>query len=247
MAGAIYGHATFFATSARDAAAVRVAAVAEPVAVARSSVAIERDRAGVRGDLADARAVKCSGPVTCGRKSARIERLSARLYSLEVESRQAAKDSDARTAAQNAREAAAVDPVGLGYAGTGIGLAVTLESVACLLWFLTFSRPTKIEPAPIEIPPATATATATRDPLRPVIPQPQYSRGFPPPPAPRTEIRAKSVAPKRDVSEDVEKVRAAIVRQELEKATVNAVRQFLGCSQRQALEVNKQFHQGEVA
>lgn len=156
MASTICGHAQFFLQSMQHAGAVRVAAVARPVISGRTAVEVAKDQAQAQTHLArDLSAVsKCEK--TCARLKSDIANQRGLLAVYAAESKQA-QANEAQMARYEARtDAALVDPVSqalvaIGLSETqatlaqGMGAALSLELVACLLWFVGIGQKAAIK------------------------------------------------------------------------------------------------------
>ncbi|WP_199544183.1 hypothetical protein [Paraburkholderia kururiensis] len=180
LATACYGHAVFFVLAQQHAGEQRAATVAvAPVADShRSLTAVMADRAAVVRQLAWIDAQHCSRD--CTARAARHATLAARLEALDAEAgdvrrRQAADD---RVVAQ--RDALLADPVTSRLAAllgtttarvdllSGLTFAAVLEGVACLLWWLALSSPSRPAPLPGVVA-AVAPVAGVTDAMNPAV------------------------------------------------------------------------------
>lgn len=160
LATACYGHAVFFVFAQQHAGELRAATVAvSPVTTpARSLTAVMADRAAVVRQLAWIDAQRCSRD--CTARAARHATVTARLEALDAEAGDVRRShaADDRVVAQ--RDALLADPVTSRLAAllgtttarvdllSGLAFAAVLEGVACLLWWLALSSPSRPAPLP---------------------------------------------------------------------------------------------------
>ncbi|HDR9506883.1 hypothetical protein C5615_09625 [Burkholderia cepacia] len=240
MAATCYGHATFYVFAASHAGDERASHVtAAAVTAYRDPVTIARDRAAVKGRLAQAHAEQCRR--TCPELQARRARLAGEIQALDVERDMAARDSAARDRVTVKRDAAGRDPIAaaLGCSPLLIGMlfAVVLEGVACLCWTLALS----VDRVTVE-PMIAAAAERHIERITPSMPATTVT--------PRAEVTAKPAgteeaanpAPPPAPDAALERTRAAVEANQL-RATVIEIRRFLGCSQSRAAAIAKQLKQ----
>ncbi|WEY37718.1 hypothetical protein [Paraburkholderia sp. SUR17] len=160
LATACYGHAVFFVLAQQHAGEQRATTVAvTPVTTpARNLTAVMADRAAVVRQLAWIDAQRCSRD--CTARAARHATLAARLDALDAEAGDVRRSqaADDRVVAQ--RDALLADPVTSRLAAllgtttarvdllSGLAFAAVLEGVACLLWWLALSPPSRPAPLP---------------------------------------------------------------------------------------------------
>lgn len=237
-----YSHAVFFIEAQQHAGAVRAAAVAPAATVTlpagRDLTAIAEDQAKTTADLAAAKAERCEK--NCSGLRVRRASLAAQLDALNTEAaeakrREALQDQqtalDDRTEAE--QDAQRADPVTGRLAAvlhvptarldllSGMAFALTLEGVACILWFLAFSpapRPAT-EPRPAAVTANHAPVVAA-EPIPDTEPAPEFDDSETPPEFGRLarEIAGGRIRP-----------------------TVADIRKFLKCSQAKALALRRMF------
>ncbi|MFM0488312.1 hypothetical protein [Paraburkholderia graminis] len=227
-AATAYGHGVFFLFAQQHAGAVRQASV--PVAsvpVHRALPAVMEERADVVASLATANARRCVA--NCAKLQIRRTSLAARLDALDAEAAQVRRYQAIEESNVAHRDSAHDDPVTSRLVAVigatqakldllaGLMVAVVLECVACLLWWLAL-MPTEHKPRIANrrkaAPPVTATPLLT-------TPAPTY--------VPETESEVTKL--KREIE-------AGVV-----KPTVVSIRQHLACSQAKAAALRKQVIQ----
>ncbi|WP_186136259.1 hypothetical protein [Burkholderia gladioli] len=263
LATACYGHAVFFVLAQQHAGEQRAATVAvAPVADShRSLTAVMADRAVMVRQIAWIDAQRCSRD--CTARAARHATLAARLEALDAEAgdvrRQQAADD--RVVAQ--RDALLADPVTsrlaalLGIATarvdlfSGLAFAAVLEGVACLLWWLALSPPSRPAPLPgvvaavVQVGGVTdargAAVTAVADSHVSVtassgtVPESRDARHEAATHS-RDDPAADAAVSGDDVSRLADDIAAGRVR-----PTVADIRRHLGCSQSRAIALRRQL------
>lgn len=266
LATACYGHAVFFVFAQLHAGEQRAATVAVvPVATsARSLTVVMADRAAVVRQLAWIDTQRCSRD--CTARAARHATLAARLEALDAETgdvrRQQAADD--RVVAQ--RDALLADPVTSRLAAllgtttarvdlfSGLAFAAVLEGVACLLWWLALSPPSRPAPLPGVVAAVATVASVTDTTDRAVAAVAENHVGVKASREAVAESRAEvtedhdavthsrgdplpdAVVPRDDVSRLADDIAAGRVR-----PTVADIRRHLGCSQSRAIALRRQL------
>ncbi|WP_446333218.1 hypothetical protein [Burkholderia pseudomallei] len=243
MAAASYGHATFFLLSQLHAGELRVLAVpVASIATHRELTAVMADRASVTAELARVDARRCIRD--CPTWQARRTSLAARLDALDAEAADVRRYQAIEDGNAGHRVTARDDPVtarlamfcGIPEARldlfAGLGFAVVLEGLACLLWWVALvpqapqssvtdrhavARDVTVETAPVTTP-AQSPATTTVQSTVPTVVQPTVT------------------LPESDLARLRRDIESGAV-----KPTVAGIRQHLGCSQAKASALRRQL------
>lgn len=243
MAGASYGHATFFLLSQFHAGEFRVSAV--PVAnipIHRELTAVMAERASVTSELARADARRCIRD--CPTWQARRMLLAARLDALDAEAADVHRYQAIEDGSAGRRVTARDDPVTARLAMlcgiadtrldlfTGLAFAAVLEGVACLLWWMALI-PQALESSVTD---RHGLAHGVADETSPVTTRVQS----PTPPTVRSTIppvvQPTVTLPESDIARLRRDIESGAV-----KPTVAGIRQHLGCSQARASALRRQF------
>lgn len=163
-----YGHVTFILSSQQHAGEQRADAIVIPIVAASSQRNSGRGSAPIADDIAETKAELAMNDsrhcrTSCSARAATHDVLIAKLDALQVEAdaakrRLIAEDREVAQAdrAKAARDAARDDPVVarvVKWSGAtvaqieltaGLVVAITLEGVACLCWFISLAGPTKV-------------------------------------------------------------------------------------------------------
>lgn len=257
MAGACYGHATFFLLAQRHAGELRANSIAPGslTPAGRSLTAVMAERVRVTAQLAVIDAKRCTGD--CRTVDGRRLTLTAKLDALNAEAGDVRRDETKRDRVTAQRDALLADPVTSRLApllGTtamrvdllsGMSFATVLEGVACLLWTVAL-RPSPTSAIPVAtlpvIAPVTAVTSSTERAVttitacdaakitgRRATPE---SRGMP-----------ASVASSRgtEVTDDeLTRLAQALAAGQV-RATVADIRRHMGCSQAKAAILRRQL------
>ncbi|WP_334070381.1 hypothetical protein [Burkholderia cepacia] len=259
MAGAGYGHMTFFLLAQRHAGERRADSIA-PVALTlsgRSLTVVMAERASVTTQLAMVEAKRCTGD--CRTLDSHHLTLAAKLDALNAEAGDIRRNETARDRVTAQRDALLADPVTSRLAAllgttavrvdllSGLSFAVVLEGVACLLWTVTLrpSAATSAVPAATlpEVTPV-ATVIASTETAVTTVSAGHAAKVVDRRAAPHShEMPAASVTslPSPEVTDDelirlAQDVAAGRVR-----ATVADIRRHLGCSQAKAATLRRQL------
>ncbi|MGX5885577.1 hypothetical protein MJS38_32865, partial [Burkholderia gladioli] len=257
MAGACYGHATFFVLAQRHAGELRANSIAAGSLTpsGRSLTAVMAERASVTAQLAVIDAKHCTGD--CRTLDGRRLTLTAKLDALNAEAGDVRRDEAERDRVIAQRDALLADPVTsrlaplLGVTATrldllsGMSFAVVLEGVACLLWTVALRpAPTSAVPAatlPV-VTPVAAVATSTERAVTTVTARDgakvigrrvaSQRRGMPATDASSTGTEVTDV----ELTRLAQAIAAGQVR-----ATVADIRRHMGCSQAKAATLRRQL------
>jgi len=242
MAGASYGHCTFFLLSQSHAGELRVSAVpAVGIPAHRELTAVMADRASVTAELARTDARRCTRD--CPTWRARRTSLAARLDALDAEAADVRRYQAIEDGNAGRRVTARDDPVTArlatlcGIAVTrldlfaGLAFAAVLEGVACLLWWIAL------------IPPVLESSVTDRHGLEhdvtaetPVTmlvtsPTPTTVRSTIPP-----VVQPTVTLPESDIARLRRDIESGAV-----KPTVAGIRKYFGCSQAKASALRRQL------
>lgn len=248
MAGACYGHATFFLVAQRHAGELRAATTPtiDPApSFSRSLTAVMAERAAVTGQLAAAKVRQCQRD--CLLLKARRVTLAARLDALEAEAGEIRRRQSADDRTEERRDALVADPVAARLAAllgttptrvdllSGLAFAAVLEGVACLLWTLALrSRP----PAP-GTPAVVAPVTPSSTPVTAShVPEPERDEPETGSHGPVSEPVAP--LPAEESPDPVAQLAYAVAAGQV-RPTVADIRNFLGCSQARAVALRRQL------
>ncbi|MBC8726806.1 hypothetical protein F6X39_00095 [Paraburkholderia sp. UCT2] len=237
MAAASFGHATFFLMSQSHAGDVRVSALpGASIPSHRSLTTVMADRASVAVQLAQANARRCAGdcPVLRGRRVG----LAARLDALDAEAGEVRRDRAIEDRAETRLDAVRDDPVTARLAAligmarakldllAGLAFAATLETMACLVWWLAL------------LPRVTPMTAVRHEAVDPVIQERLESASVASPAAVPATPPAVTAAtePDADVTKLVRDIEAGLLR-----PTVSDIRRHLSCSQAKATALRRQL------
>ncbi|MGA4231786.1 hypothetical protein ACI2UN_08720 [Ralstonia nicotianae] len=241
MAGACYGHASFFLVAQRHAGELRAASapLTEMMPEERSLTAVMAERATVTAQLATVNARQCQHG--CPTLVARRVTLTARLDALEAEAGEIRRRQSTDDRALERRDALVADPVTARLAAllrttavrvdllSGLVFAAVVEGVACLLWTVTL----RSGPAVTEVPPVSAPVMVSHAP-EPASHEPMADShalvSDLVTPLPAGESRSA------DVTQLAQAVAAGQVR-----PTVADIRRHLACSQARAIALRRQL------
>ncbi|VBR62546.1 putative twin-arginine translocation pathway signal protein [Burkholderia pseudomallei] len=263
LATACYGYAVFFVLAQQHSGEQRAAtgAVAPVTTPARSLTAVMADRAAVVRQLAWIDAQHCSRD--CTSRAARRATLTARLDALDAEAGDVRRSlaADDRVVAQ--RDALLADPVTSRLAAllgtttanvdllSGLAFAAVLEGVACLLWWLALSPPSRPAPLPGVVA-AVAPVASVTDAMSQAVADSHV--GVPASREAVAESRAEvtagheAVTRRRDdplpdaavSGDDVTRLAHDIAAGRV-RPTVAGIRRHLGCSQSRAIALRRQL------
>ncbi|MFG7076898.1 hypothetical protein ACGYV5_26780 [Burkholderia pseudomallei] len=259
MAGAGYGHATFFLLAQRHAGEQRADSIASVALTpsGRSLTVVMAERASVTAQLAVVEAKHCTGD--CRTLDSHRVTLAAKLDALNAEAGDVRRNETERDRVTAQRDALLADPVTSRLAAllgttavrvdllSGLSFAVVLEGVACLLWTVALrpSLATSTVPA-ATLPQVTPVATviASTEPAVTTVTAGHAAKVVGRRAAPHShEMPAASVTslPSPEVTDDelirlAQDVAAGRVR-----ATVADIRRHLGCSQAKAATLRRQL------
>jgi hypothetical protein len=243
MAGASYGHCTFFLLSQSHAGELRVSAVpAVGIPAHRELTAVMADRASVTAELARTDARRCTRD--CPTWRARRTSLAARLDALDAEVADVRRYQAIEDGNAGRRVTARDDPVTArlamfcGIAETrldlfaGLAFAAVLEGVACLLWWLALIAQERessvtnhreaVRDVTAETPSVTTLARSpARTSARPAVP---------------SVVQPTVTLPESDIAKLRRDIESGAV-----KPTVAGIRQYLGCSQAKASALRRQL------
>ena len=263
MAGACYGHATFFLLAQRHAGELRANSIAADsfTPSGRSLTAVMAERASVTAQLAVIDAKRCTGD--CRTLDSRRLTLTAKLDALNAEAGDVRRDEAERDRVTAKRDALLADPVTsrlaplLGVTAmrldllSGMSFAVVLEGVACLLWTVAL-RPSPTSAVPVAtlpvVTPVAAAATATERVVTTVTPR-DTTKVTGRRVAPQTRGTPASVASSigAEVTDDeLTRLVQAIATGQV-RATVADIRRHLGCSQAKAATLRRQLTASKAA
>ncbi|HDR9076382.1 TPA: hypothetical protein QDA97_005203 [Burkholderia vietnamiensis] len=249
----LYGQAEFFLFAQQHAGTRRAAAVppaallpGTAVTATRNLTAIAQDQETVRDDLAKINARRCD--TGCAWLHMRHDVLAAKLDSLTTEAREARRQEDERDRlammadrADRLRDSLRDDPVtarlsvvmGVDQAKLDLLLALfcacVLDGLGSLCWYLIAARSRADAVADIES--VAMTDDTSRLELAPVIEEP---------------IRATDRHATDDADERLAQLVRAVAAGEL-RPTVDGIRQYFRCSQKDAIRLRRQYQALRVA
>ncbi|OMT35714.1 hypothetical protein [Burkholderia pseudomallei] len=248
LATACYGHAVFFVLAQQHAGEQRATTVAvTPVTTpARNLTAVMADRAAMVRQLAWIDAQHCSRD--CTSRGARHATLAARLEALDAEADDIRRSqaADDRVVAQ--RDALLADPVTSRLAAllettaprvdllSGLSFAAVLEGVACLLWWLALSPPSRPAPLPGVVAAVAPVAGVTASREAAAESREEVTAGHEAVTHSRDDPLPDAVVSGDDVSRLAHDIAAGRVR-----PTVADIRRHLGCSQSRAIALRRQL------
>lgn len=235
MAGASFGHATFFLLSQSHAGDVRVSALGNTNTPAhRSLTAVMADRVSVAAQLAQANARRCFGdcPVLHGHRAG----LTAQLDALNAEAGDIQRYQAIENRTETRREAVRTDLVTaqlaaiFGTASTkldliaGLAFAAILEGMACLLWWLAL------------LPRATPVTAVRHEAVDPVVQERlEPASAVTPATAPATPFAdTAATEPETEVTRLIRDIETGRLR-----PTVSDIRRHLRCSQAKAAALRR--------
>jgi len=257
MAGACYGHATFFLLAQRHAGELRANSIAADSLTpsGRSLTAVMAERVSVTARLAVIDAKRCTGD--CRTVDSRRLTLTAKLDALNAEAGDVRRDEAERDRVTAQRDALRADPVTSRLApllGTtamrldllsGMSFAAVLEGVACLLWSVALRPSPATSAIPVatlpEVAPVAAMTTSMERAVTTVTARDAAkvtgSRA-----APQRRGMPATVASSTgtEVTDDeLTRLAQAIAAGQV-RATVSDIRRHLGCSQAKAATLRRQ-------
>jgi hypothetical protein len=232
MAGASYGHATFFLLSQLHAGDDRVRLVAVTTLPQRSLAVVMAERATVTRQVAVADAQRCTQD--CAALRVRQVSLEARLDALDAEAGEVRRQEAAADRETSRVEALRDDPVIARLATVlpvpaarldlfaGLTFAAVLEGVACLLWYLASqtrvpSTSEEVNTSVVAEPVVTDSTAAIKDATAATKPNPV------------TSAESEIAALLRDIEDG------------LLQPTVSGIRRHLRCSQAKATALRRQI------
>lgn len=259
MAGAGYGHATFFLLAQRHAGEQRANAIAPVASIhsGRNLTTVMAERASVIAQLIAVEAKRCTGD--CRALNSHRVTLTAKLDALNAEADDIRRNETERDRVIAQRDALLADPVTSRLAAllgttaarmdilSGLAFAGVLEGVACLLWTVALRPSPTASAVPITtrlaVTPVAAMTTSTEPAVtninadkaakvvvRRTTPNSHETPGTP------IESLPGTVVTDDELTQLAREIAAGHVR-----ATVADIRRHLGCSQAKASTLRRQL------
>lgn len=259
MAGAGYGHATFFLLAQRHAGEQRANAIAPVASIhsRRSLTTVMAERASAIAQLTAVEAKRCTGD--CRTLNSHRVTLTAKLDALNAEADDIRRNETERDRVMAQRDALLADPVTSRLAAllgttaarvdilSGLAFAGVLEGVACLLWTVALRPSPTASAVPTATLPAVTPVAAVTTSMEPAVTNVTVDR------APKVVVRrtepnshatpgtplaslSGTVVTDDELTQLAQEIAAGRVR-----ATVADIRRHLGCSQAKAAILRRQL------